>query len=332
MAKLVINLIQHTPIMHFEYGLEEPTLRGNELKPRLDAFLRKMVDDFTWDNYCMDKANGVKALNYRVAIKPIGNVQIESIEAEHETPYYYIGESKHKATWHDNGVQITFISKYKDLIDQIELWICHFFLFHNFGFRKGKGFGSFTVSKINDADARCDYANMLREALKKYRADYEESVFCCERKCAKDNWLQIEKDIKIIANVISSGIRKPNLSDIKKGAHKKGDYCFERAMTGLAEKYGGMKVTDKAKEIRRFPSPIVYKPVFFDNKWTIYILLQKIPDKMRERKFVFKGNGVSFELKTPGKSFSLVDILKRLTEQKHGVMLQWLNLTEERSE
>ena len=44
MAQLVIELKQHTPILHFQHGQQGATLRATEVKPKLDKFIHQVFE------------------------------------------------------------------------------------------------------------------------------------------------------------------------------------------------------------------------------------------------------------------------------------------------
>lgn len=70
------------------------------------------------------------------------------------------------AIYSTDEVQLKFIAWDKNLLKEIEGSICLFFLKNNFGMRQDKGFGSFTVSKINDKIIILD-VNELRSTFVK---------------------------------------------------------------------------------------------------------------------------------------------------------------------
>jgi hypothetical protein len=70
------------------------------------------------------------------------------------------------AIYSTDEIQLKFIAWDKNLLKEIEESICLFFLKNNFGMRQDKGFGSFTVSKINDKIIILD-VNELRSTFVK---------------------------------------------------------------------------------------------------------------------------------------------------------------------
>lgn len=165
MYTIHIPLTQHTPMIHFQTDQPGHTLKGTELKPKLDKYLCKLfveeVRPFIAKKGKFEGRGGVFALDYKV--------RIESSEAERNLelsmpttlrytrnnggigedkfPCFFgnLGESEGRAkkfSMH-NRLTLVITSRHSALIGLIEKHIGDFLLRHNFGSRQTKGFGSF---------------------------------------------------------------------------------------------------------------------------------------------------------------------------------------------
>lgn len=162
MSKLVINLKQHTPIIHFQHNQKGATLRATELKPKLDKFLIKYAFNDEFDKYKIylkgykpgkTEANfgDKKAFDYKVNILFEG--KSDEIDPDKICRYLYLGNmgkksynEKTQCIFTKDNIKVEIISLYTQLINNIEQWIVQFFAVTNFGARQNKGFGSFFVS------------------------------------------------------------------------------------------------------------------------------------------------------------------------------------------
>ncbi len=195
--KCVIHLKQETPMLHFrcdEYGA---TVRATELKPKLDRYIKK-VCTVEKDWFIKD----TNALNYKVRIKAIGAPKISdnreqacsSLDREGKIKngrgingMYFanmvtkgdnkedvkkkIYETYKETVFYENGIEMTVICFVKGLMDAIKENIQAFFILHNFGTRQSKGFGGFTVTKIDDNICICD-ERIIKTVLEKYKYFY----------------------------------------------------------------------------------------------------------------------------------------------------------------
>ena len=182
MNTLSVSLKQHSPLIHFQCFEPGATLRATELKPKLDRFLHAKLNNSelntsvlntSWYNN-FDK----KSLNYKISIKynggfdyylPFGflsrnNSQVledklkqynNTIKILSNTPFFANMDKQHVsemsfANLAKEEIALTFSSYHAELITQITKHLAEFFLHENFGTRQNKGFGSFTVSSINN--------------------------------------------------------------------------------------------------------------------------------------------------------------------------------------
>ena len=65
MQRLIFELIQHTPIIHFQAKDMGATLRASEVKPKLDRYLMKQFEKEDLDTSLIEKwwIPGQEALN-----------------------------------------------------------------------------------------------------------------------------------------------------------------------------------------------------------------------------------------------------------------------------
>ena len=147
--KLKFTLKQHTPIIHFQPNQIGATLRISELKPKLDKFLlRKKAELLD----CCRKGKQGKALNYDVVIDLVDKTKtIEKNTIDYkDLPYFgSIGGDTKKYLFNSGEITVEFFSYYSEVLDAIEDYFPEFIALTNFGTRQSKGFGSFSIDKID---------------------------------------------------------------------------------------------------------------------------------------------------------------------------------------
>jgi hypothetical protein len=140
--RLTFTLRQHTPLIHFQP--QNGTLRATEIKPKLDKYVIQKLDKLgkgipsTW---CIGGESAKsKALDYKLhfASTCLGN-----------TPKKIIDKNKDKHLLTLGDITGTAISFHPDLLAFIKTSLSEFFALHNFGNRTSKGYGCFTVEKID---------------------------------------------------------------------------------------------------------------------------------------------------------------------------------------
>ncbi|MDP3437112.1 MAG: hypothetical protein Q8S04_07695, partial [Bacteroidales bacterium] len=145
MKKLIFKLKQHTPIVHFQPDLKNSTLRASEVKPALDRFIiersggLKKLKERSPDWFV--KNSDSSALNYKMRIS-----QTTEKGVIKNNPNYFgdksknlvFGEGDAECILHIHSDSLAFVIT-KDLLME-------FFLINNFGCRKTKGSGSYTLS------------------------------------------------------------------------------------------------------------------------------------------------------------------------------------------
>jgi len=163
--KLEFTLQQHTPLIHFQSDQKGATLRATELKPKLDSFLIKYAFDDDFEKYKTfligykepqkptDKKmtendfEGKLAFDYRVRI----NSKIKETKDNFKTKKLgaYFGNL---SSIELENIKIFVFSFQDKLIEKIKELFAKFILITNFGTRQNKGFGSFSVQKINGVE------------------------------------------------------------------------------------------------------------------------------------------------------------------------------------
>lgn len=173
--QLTFTLKQHTPIIHFQHQQVGATLRATEVKPKLDKFIiqkmkaeKKSVPDSWYNN----KERG--SLDYKIRIlnskKEEKTVRLEfetTFDRQTQSNKYKVNRNSAYPMMLANMVAKNSKEELKDLrqFEEIDCSIIclntelkmileeslsSFFALHNFGNRNNKGFGSFSVSKLND--------------------------------------------------------------------------------------------------------------------------------------------------------------------------------------
>ena len=272
MYTLTVKLKQHTPLLHFQPEQYGATLRASEVKPKLDRFL-------------IDKLGGVckiektwligdgehHALNYKMRIEGIGNpVEDIKLRPSHKgnkwgtAPFPSVmsnmgGKEKREELVNFsmyNIVEMTIICREGGLYKQIKDNVALFFARHNFGQRSNKGFGSFTVSRIEDIPQKNQsyFGDML---FMYYKIDPDKDLSKTQKivmGIIENFWKELKKSIK-------------NDTNVSKGTHN--------GITTIQQYIRFMKNDSNT----RTPSPVLFKPVKYkdtDDGYCYYIYI--IPD------------------------------------------------------
>lgn len=390
MPTITVELIQHTSLLQFQADQRGAFLRATEIKPKLDRFLLARNQSLP-----MKKGPNGAALDYRMRVEPVEvtvsdfsytfiNARNETKTGTIETPYWASEDDAHRRVRAAEGkVKMTLICRDKNLSEAIRGSIQAFFLTTNFGFRQGKGFGSFTVSAIDGESVKTDdAAEKLKDAILKGEACWEPALY--ELLPPGDDWKSLMQDahreddllpmvaIQALSRQIKSGVNMKGRGGVdryyirsivmKKYAYSKGysnekrlikcrsrvvrrynadyddvtrvppgkapaglyngsekNHRFVRAMLGLPGYYAfnmdriKVFVRDGAEkaEIRRFQSPIFFKPIKVQDTWHVYVLLKKTDDRMFAHPFTFTSEGEPpFIINTPSRDeFDLVEFM-----------------------
>jgi hypothetical protein len=194
--KIEFTLKQHTPIIHFQSDQAGATIRATELKPKFDRFLIKHIfkrDKARYEQYLIDKNKS--ALNYKVRILNRSNksqklrykTYLNPNKAKpHERVGAYFGNND--ALMFGGDIVVSFIVQEGRLLEIIREHFEAFMLITNFGTRQNKGFGSFSVTKIEDKEVRYNkmdavllmrryypkvYTASSKEPLRKIHEEYQ---------------------------------------------------------------------------------------------------------------------------------------------------------------
>lgn len=166
MHRLTFDLIQHTPIIHFQSEYRGATLRASEVKPKLDKYLLKYhashISECDKSTHGEGDAQEKRvSLNYKLSFEARDVITWPANRKN--APMYFgnTGDKKNKDfTFACGGVTMTILvgRQNKECQEKPKLadWlnsddgheaICNFFMINNFGSRQSKGYGSFAVKE-----------------------------------------------------------------------------------------------------------------------------------------------------------------------------------------
>ena len=275
MAQLVIELKQHTPILHFQHGQQGATLRATEVKPKLDKFIHQVFERKKLSlNPDWLIGPDKRALDYKMRIRLKGEGRQEfwvrsaskdmpgtpSKLTINNSPYFAQTEKEKKfhgkfvlKLWNSiekkglfwgNNVEIVIFSLSADLVHLIAEHIEAFFICTNFGTRSDKGFGSFTIVKKDEKTVTNDPKSVLKD---NFDFVYQRSF---PNGC---DFSRLFAEIKKDYNLIRQGLRtfrpsrdddrqwdKALLKQIARNPYDEFDeneYEFKRGMLGLSYEY-----------------------------------------------------------------------------------------------
>ena len=329
------TLIQQSPMIHFQHNQDGATLRATEVKPKLDAFLRKKLGEDALRKWFV---KDTKALNYKLRFKRItDNPPIRvgyykdnmgNRHTEYDIFFGNVGGKNIQAL--KNNVEMTVVCTVTELSALIDSYVGEFFAVSAFGTMSGKGFGCFKVKEKPMTE------QAIAEALKnEYGA---RSCYCF------DGGRTPFKQIKTVYSLMKAGINNRGYQRsllflfmhekygignekawlkqqrIAPALGKRPDRPMDqrpryvRALLGTTEKYEFFRVPGdfrnkanikiKSKEIERCPSPILFR--IFDG--TVYMVANRIPKEIYGKSFNFfcapNGGNISVpELSEIGEDF-----------------------------
>ena len=284
MYRLNIILKQHTPLIHFQHDQEGATLRASEVKPKLDKFILTKLGNENYqqgintakENKWLVGKGEHPALDYKMRIEckePVdinlsikqvekrGVIQKDELERILFTTANYPDNMNSLIMGNMGGrikedilnfvlysnIKIVIISKKNKLIDEIKHFVFTFFVENGFGNRTSKGFGSYTVDKIENN--RCEEKPMGDWSLSfSINANSDEDISIDKA----------YKDIFIAINKLWKGLKQYG----------------ESSKEGLKSVFLGRENDLKGNE-ERIPSPLIFKPIIKnqqDDEWRIQIL------------------------------------------------------------
>ena len=352
---ITVTLKQHSPMLHFQYlekNLKPPVnpsdfppghagacLRPSEVKPKLDKFLLRRFRKENGKNSEFEKMyqallvgdGSHPALDYKMSILP------PPISTQPGRPnpkvglppdIYYgnrskVGENICAVLWDGDITMklVCFNPEVRKLLTRENL--AKFFICTNFGRMTSKGFGSFTVQRVNDKPVLLDrtYGEILAE---NYGAP---ACYILEGKCNGRTETNPFKVIKDFYTRMKSGLSREKVQsylfqyflsspekkiDNEKAAIKKfmnnpgslnsGQYRYVRCLLGMGDRISYRfpvkeTVSIQHKTIARFGSPLLFKII--DGK--IYLVATPINPAIYGQTFRFRlgSNKQFFMLKTP---------------------------------
>ena len=314
--KIEFTLMQHTPLVHFQYEQEDATLRASEVKPKLDRFLisflkKNKIDYSKW----LLKTTTFEALDYKLSFHPID----QSIEHIDSSPLYFgnMGDAPAKHFSYTGKLHATIFSYNIELITSInEKLICEFFFKNNFSTRQTKGFGCFYPTKFNGNIVNTIPGDFVDESQFRLEIDTTNDVIIFDtidyfwkwlKSGVNYNNLYLDSILKLfISENTNYKWEKKKVKEYFLGVDPDNDSkLFVRAFLGLADNftykwvpkskrkdgksYSPVDFTISVKcedtSIQRAPSPIVFVAFKSGGKTIIYLCVNnKIWDENLLRK------------------------------------------------
>lgn len=227
MIKLVCELKQQTPMIHFQSKEPGACLRATEVKPKLDRFIRENEKNIP-DGWFIElreserKKKGCYALNYKMRFRARGNCDEGCRRGRINRSYFgNQGENSQKKeqVLYKEGIELTILCFIPGLMIALQKYLEAFFVLHNFGTRQNKGFGSFVVSRMGDTDIKYNEKNYI-DVVKPY-LPYGICYHYQEKERIESNCGNVVlEDIRVISGLMKSGF---NLTKID-GKRFKKDY------------------------------------------------------------------------------------------------------------
>lgn len=347
MAKLTLKLKQHTPLIHFEHDVDGATLRATELKPKLDKFLTENVFKWNYEKFeefligdkkkykkYKDEKNKLNpAFDYKVKINVKKDVKrdekIKDFDINNFKLYFgNMGDEKNKEFSFYENIEIEFFSFKSGIIEKIKEILPKFFFVTNFGTRQGKGFGSFFINyKIDIAELEKDYdykletnsknvLDVFKEIDREYKKIRNGGKYAPKIQEYFErlgiNW----EKIKINQELISKKPKNTKAYLVKDllGLSTNEDW----KKNGILNKENVQKVkSDKNLEekIERFQSPIFFKILKLNEKYTIYIKLNEIKILNKDFRIFFKENNEKEIFISTPENFDLKEFFEFIKEK-----------------
>jgi hypothetical protein len=344
MNRLEIKLKQHTPLIHFQHDQEGATLRASEVKPKLDRFVLTRLGQGNYQaGIAQAKTNGWligkgdhPALDYKMRIEaPVGQIWEMSRDTgrvnQKGKPVFDImplffgnmgneedsnAEPK-KMAFSIDPVNLTISTVNETLLEFIKENLNAFFLYHNFGTRQSKGFGSFMqesspIAKYITSDYAKFTFKLNNAELEKWGGFYNlfsgiDFFYKTLRSGINQNGVYIKSLMYFYAldrmeywdkRTIRYEFRhftpdklqdKGELADMKAdGQNKKEKSRLYRDMLGLSSSqtwnsYSKDVITKEhmpapsEDQIERFKSPILIKPIVRNGSYDVYLIPSKVP-------------------------------------------------------
>ena len=253
----------------------------------------------------------------------------------------------------NNGTSQTDEEKENEIINLLNKYISKFFFLHNFGTRQSKGFGSFSVTdypinypnvyayfslnsngkRFGTWDCYAELFDSIDLFYKTIRSGinqndvYFKSLMYHYAIDQDSYWDKRTIRYKFNHFTPSTNDDKGEKNDRKNDGNNKENVArLYRDMLGLSssqkwKSYNDDEITKESidnngKEIERFKSPLLFKPIYKDNSFIVYIIPTNLPCDFLGKKFKIssRNRNSSFEMETP-QQFDICDFLSYITDE-----------------
>ncbi len=319
-------LTQHSPIIHF-HNHTGATLRATDVKPKFDKYLQ-------------DKGIGEAPLNYRLTFKSQTPPPQYIPQNSRNYPFFFgaMGDEYQnhpKYISQSTSIEATFFTFDKELLEAIKEHFPSFLAQNNFGTRSTKGYGSFTTKDFNESMIEAhpllkftikeeDFLKALKKVeifykyirqginLPKNPHFYTKPLIFLYAKKQGLCWEKTKIKQEFFSDTLQTQRQYYPQSDTLR--------CIDnayivRSLLGLSttEAWISYRATIKKEHptIKRFASPLVFKPIKTDQGYTFYLWARK--DNFQDfldKTFTIRDSStnLSFPLSTP-QNFDLDDFL-----------------------
>ncbi len=346
--QIKFTLKQHTPMIHFQHEQSGATLRATELKPKLDKFILTQIGGGDYDAGCRTaKEKGWlvgqgehDALDYKVKIlagKKVNDFnKLEEVRKfdkntgknKWETKNYphllanMGGKEKRKElknfTFFQEIELIVFSFK-NGLLEKLKDQLPKIFELENFGNRQSKGFGSFSVTKIDDKEhifqsnfpyqfdwevrgrdnsekqkdlfgAIDIFYKTLRSGINYGKFDEYEKKFKPQFyfKSLLRDYVETELEEQWDKKTIKE---KYFFGDTTKGEITHRDLLGFSTEESWGQTYSHATITKSSTTIERLASPILFKPVHIKrNFYKVFFRVSDVPDEFRASTILVQKN------------------------------------------
>lgn len=263
METLKVTLKQHTPLIHFQSGQYGATLRASEVKPKLDRFILAKLGNGDYEiGKIIAKDNGWligngvhRALNYKMKIENGERLIDVSLNVKKKNNKYTTADFPlllSNMGGQESADDLVNLVMYKNvtwtiitdnllLHERLKEQIPYFVMNCNFGQRANKGFGSFSVTKIQNTP-------IDSTGTDPYYIAEDTSCLDFTLDCGIDTLngqMIIFKVIEIYWSKLKQFFKRNRITHIN----------------DLKSYINGMKLLKDADSVQRFPAPIMFKPI-----------------------------------------------------------------------
>ncbi|MCC5938002.1 MAG: hypothetical protein JJU34_12040 [Lunatimonas sp.] len=263
------QLIQHTPMIHFQGDQMGATLRASELKPKLDEFLKKKIQNKEdYNKWLIPEQE--EALNYKVRVLLTKSCE-NNVTSRTNAPMYFgdTGSKKEfkpgstgnkKEIKHLNHakapLEVVIFSFYAGLLEEIETYFAEFLFMTNFGTRQSKGYGSFSFLEMECENFSYPYFEILELVDPKFvkHEGKPRKVDGDKRVARREDFVQVMKFISYYHQRLKSGVNFPR--EFKKSflykyqqVKLKSTYTWEKRW--LKEKFIGLPADGTSPKFSR---------------------------------------------------------------------------------